>query len=90
MLDTATPDAVFLCVAPFAHGQPEREWIDRRIPFLVEKPLAIDWETAADVGQLVAASGLTTAVGYHWRYMDTVEEARERLSDNPARLVIGH
>jgi predicted dehydrogenase len=38
----------------------------------------------------VVGAGLTTAVGYHWRYLDTVEEARERLAERPARLVSGY
>ena len=28
-------------------------------------------------------------MGYHWRYLDTVDEARARLADNPAQLMTG-
>jgi predicted dehydrogenase len=31
-----------------------------------------------------------TAIGYHWRYLDIVEEAQEQLKRNPARLVTGY
>jgi predicted dehydrogenase len=30
---------------------------------------------------------VVTAVGYHWRHLDTLERARELLADRPARLV---
>ena len=90
MLDREHLDALFICVPPFAHGAPERDAIERGIPFLVEKPLARDAETAEEIGDQVAERDLVTAVGYHWHYMDTVEEARERLADNPARLALGY
>ncbi len=90
MLDREELDAVYICVPPFAHGEPEREVIERSLPFLVEKPLAIGLETAEDIARRVVEAGLVTAVGYHWRYMDTVEEARERLAANPARLALGY
>ena len=35
-------------------------------------------------------AGLVTAVGYHWRYLDTVDEARRLLRDNPAHLMSGY
>ena len=39
MLDEIKPDAVYICVPPFAHGEIESELVRRGIPFLVEKPL---------------------------------------------------
>lgn len=90
LLDDEELDAVYICVPPFAHGEPEDEALDRGLPFFVEKPVARDLETAEQIAERVEASGLVTAVGYHWRYMDTVEEAQERLADNPARLALGY
>ena len=90
MLDREAVDALYICVPPFAHGEPEREAIRRGLPFCVEKPIARDLETAEDIARRIEDAALTTAVGYHWRYMDTVEEARERLADNPARLALGY
>lgn len=90
MLDAEELDALYICVPPFAHGEPERDAVERGIPFLVEKPLALDADTAEEIARRVDAAGLVTAVGYHWRYMDTVEEAQERLAANPARLALGY
>ena len=90
MLDKEELDALYICVPPFAHGEPELAAIDRGLPFFVEKPLAVDAETADTIGARVADTGLITAVGYHWRYLDTTEEARELLERNPARLALGY
>jgi predicted dehydrogenase len=90
MLDRETLDALYICVPPFAHGPLEAAALERKLPFFVEKPLATDWETAAAIAQQVAAANLVTAVGYHWRYLDTVEEAQALLEERPARLALGY
>lgn len=89
MLDHEALDAVYLCVPPFAHGETELALVERGLPFFVEKPLAIDLETAERVSAAVDTAGLVTGVGYHWRYLDTTDEVRGLLADNPARLALG-
>lgn len=90
MLDREALDALYVCTPPFAHGEPEIEAARRRLPFFVEKPLSADAETAETIASAVATAGLVTAVGYHWRYLDTVEQARAILAQRPARLVTGY
>lgn len=90
MLDAVAADAVFICVPPFAHGAPERSAIRRGLPFFVEKPVALDMEVAEAIAAEVAERGLVTAVGYHWRYLDTVDEVQGILARTPARLVSGY
>jgi myo-inositol 2-dehydrogenase / D-chiro-inositol 1-dehydrogenase len=70
-------DAVWLCVPPFAHGDLELAVVRAGLPFFVEKPLAADLPVARRVAGAVAAAGLPTATGYHWRHLDTVERARQ-------------
>jgi myo-inositol 2-dehydrogenase / D-chiro-inositol 1-dehydrogenase len=82
-----SPDAVWLCVPPFAHGEPELAVLRAGLPFFVEKPLAADPATAETVAGAVAAAGVPTATGYHWRHLDTVERARAVLAGSPPRLV---
>lgn len=89
MLDAARPDAVYVCVPPFAHGRPERAVLARGLPLFVEKPLAADLATAEALAAEVEAAGVVTATGYHWRCLDTVAEARRLLADRPAALVHG-
>ena len=89
LLDATAPDAVYVCVPPFARGDPERMLIERGIPFFVEKPLGAGVEVAEELGAAIAARGLLTATGYHWRYHDGVQRARELLADAPVRLAVG-
>ena len=90
MLDREALDAAYICVPPFAHGAPEKAVIDAGLPFFVEKPLSLSIADAEATALAIEQSGLVTAVGYHWRYMDTVDEARRLLRDTPARLVTGY
>jgi predicted dehydrogenase len=90
MLDNERLDALYICVPPFAHGPLEIAALDRNLPFFVEKPLAANLHTAETIAQRVTEQDLVTAVGYHWRYLDTTEEAQALLSQNPARLALGY
>ena len=90
MLAGTALDAVYICVPPFAHGAPEHAAIAAGLPFFVEKPVALDLGTAEAIAAAVATAGLVTAVGYHWRYLDTVDEVRGLLAHNPARLMSGY
>jgi len=83
----ARPDAVWLCVPPFAHGDLETAVVGAGLPFFVEKPLAADLPTAGRVARAVASAGLPTATGYHWRHLDTVDRARAALEGRNVRLV---
>ena len=90
LLEGEALDAIYICVPPFGHGPPERAAIAAGVPFFVEKPLAADWDTPAALSDTVSEAGLVTPVGYHWRYLDTVERAAALLEDSPPRLVIGY
>ena len=81
------PDAVWLCVPPFAHGDLDLSLARAGMPFFVEKPLAADLRVAEQVAAAVAEAGLPTATGYHWRHLDTVGRARAALGDTAVRLV---
>jgi len=89
MLAAEALDAVYICVPPFAHGPAERACLARSLPFFVEKPLSLDLSLAEEIAAEVEATGLITAVGYHWRYLDTMDEARAHLAQNPAHLITG-
>lgn len=84
LLEAERIDAAWVCVAPAGHGAIERALVERGVPFFVEKPLSADRATAEDVGRRVAASGLITAVGYHWRALDALPELRARLAAGPS------
>ena len=89
MLAEVPLDAVYVCVPPGAHGPPERAALERGLGLFVEKPLDPDLATAEALAAEIAAAGVPTATGYHWRYLDTVEQAAELLADRPPRLLLG-
>ncbi|RBY82909.1 gfo/Idh/MocA family oxidoreductase [Geodermatophilus sp. TF02-6] len=89
LLDAEQLDALYVCVPPHAHGPVEEAAVDRGLPLFVEKPLGTDLAPAERLADRIDAAGLLTAVGYHWRYLDTLERARELLADRPARMVLG-
>jgi predicted dehydrogenase len=82
-------DAVYVCVPPFAHGPAELAIVEAGIPLFVEKPIAVNSDTAVDIASRIATGDLLTAVGHHWRYLEIVAQARELLAGRPVRLVTG-
>lgn len=90
LLEMSELDAIYICIPPFAHGAAERAVIAKGLPFFVEKPISLDLALAEALAKEIAAAGLVTAVGYHWRYIDTVDEARRLLQERPAQLVSGY
>ncbi|MFD0960755.1 Gfo/Idh/MocA family protein [Paenibacillus chungangensis] len=90
MLDDNKLDGVYICVPPMAHGDVERQLIERAIPFLVEKPLGIDRNTPAAISQAVKAKKLITSVGYHWRYSEATNVAKQLLADRTPGMALGY
>lgn len=89
LLDRADLQAVYISLPVFAHGEPEFGVIERGLPFLVEKPVAIDMPPAREIERRVREKGLITSVGYQLRYGATVDAAREVLAGRRIGLVNG-
>ena len=84
-----SPDAVYVCVPPHAHGAIEEQLLDAGIAMFVEKPLAMDLPTAERIPATARQAGVVTAVGHHWRYSPAVDLVRDLLAGRPVRLVTG-
>jgi predicted dehydrogenase len=80
MLQRPDLDAIYVSLPVFAHGAPEMAVIERGLPFLVEKPVALDLGTAKDILAAVRRAGVMTCVGYQLRYCGSTDAARECLS----------
>ena len=89
MLERTDLDAIYLSLPVFAHGQPELDVIDRGLPFLVEKPVAINMDIAHQVEEAVRKADLITCVGYQLRYLGATKFARQILTKNVASMGIG-
>lgn len=90
MLDKEELDAVYVCLPPFAHGDPEHAVIDRGLALFVEKPLSTDLDVARKIADSIAEKSLITCVGYNWRYMDSTDRAKEILAGRRPALAIGY
>lgn len=80
MLRDERLDAVYLCLPPFAHGEPEEAAIAAGLPLLVEKPVALDLAPAARVLARIRERGIVVATGYQLRYAPYTDRARELLA----------
>ncbi len=89
MFDKVKPDAVYVCVPPFAHGDIEEAAAERGIHLFIEKPVSIDRETCKRVSAAIRKSKVISSVGYCFRYNDTVEVARKMLKEKAISLVCG-
>ena len=89
MLDEAKPDAVYIMLPPFMHGEAEALVIERKLPFFVEKPVAIDMDTAKTIAEGVEKNNLITSVGYQARYRRSARRVRELLQDQKAVFLHG-
>jgi predicted dehydrogenase len=90
MLDSGKYDGVYICIPPMAHGDAEYKVIERGLPFLVEKPLGIDRTLPQEIAAKVKEKGIITSVGYHWRYSDATQKARELLADAKLGMALGY
>ncbi len=80
MLRDERLDAAYLCLPPFAHGDPEEAVIAAGVPLLVEKPVALDLAPAARIQARIHECGLLVATGYQLRYAPYADRARELLA----------
>ncbi|MGG4104450.1 Gfo/Idh/MocA family oxidoreductase [Paenibacillus lautus] len=90
MLDETKPDAVYICVPPFAHGEIESQLVQRGIPFLVEKPIGTNLATPRQILHGVKKAGLMTSAGYHFRYTDAATKAAELLEGRKIGMALGY
>jgi len=90
LYDRGRPDAIVICTPPFAHGDIEEEACKRGIPFFVEKPVAVNMETALGVLDAVDRSGVITQVGYMFRTSEALKQVRDMLSTRPVAIVQAH
>ena len=75
-----TLDAVVICVEPTAHTDIEERAIEMGLPFIVEKPMALDLEKAEKIAAMIKEKNLITSVGFQDRYLDLMEMVKEEIS----------
>ena len=78
-----TLDAVVIAIEPTAHDYVEEAAIDLGLPFLVEKPMAMDIAQAREIARRVEEKNLITSVGFQDRYLDLMEMLKEEVDRAP-------
>lgn len=80
MADKSGLDAVIICTPPATHFEIAKIFIDRGIPFICEKPLCIDVDTARALKQAVDAKGVVATMASKFRCVDDVARAKEMIA----------
>ena len=90
LVDDLKPDAAYVCVPPFRAVAIGQGLVDRRVPFLTEKPLAaLDAAGPERLADAIDNAALVVGVGYHLRGLAGLDEARERIAASAPLLVSG-
>lgn len=89
MLKGESLDACYVCVIPAAHGTIELDLAKARLPFYAEKPVHLDLKVCAKVIEELEKGGTVNGVGYHWRYIKTVQEIKKFTGKRRIMLVNG-
>jgi predicted dehydrogenase len=89
MLQEARPDALWICVAPHLQADVIGQAVEKRIPFFIEPPGAVDYAHAELYNRQIAVAKLVTTVGFMNHYADIVQEAREYVGTNTVPLALG-
>lgn len=90
LIQAEAPDALIICTPPFAHGEIEEAACAAKIPFFVEKPVAVNMELAKRVLRAVEQSGVATQVGYMFRFAAPIRKVRELLQKHPVAMIQAH
>lgn len=79
MLDAVRPDFAFVASPPALHEEHVRLCLERRIPVLCEKPLALSSAAAEDLGAHAEKHGVPLRIAHHLRFDPRFQQARTAL-----------
>lgn len=90
MIGDANLDAVYVAVPPFAHEKQEQTAVENGLHLFVEKPVALNMETARRNEAAIEKAGVISSVGFQDRYLDVTARMVEVLADNRPGLMMGY
>ncbi len=90
MLEKEKLDALYVAVPPIAHTDAEIIAAQQGIHLFIEKPIALTLEKAKEIASAIKSAGVISSVGYHFRYMDTTEEAQRIVEGKKIGMVLGY
>lgn len=80
MLDTASIDAVLVCVPSDLHLETVKRLVDAGMPALCEKPVGVTAAESREAAAMVAASGLPFQVGFWRRFVPALQALKRRIA----------
>jgi len=84
MLDKARPDAVYIALPPYAHADEVQQAARRGIHVFIEKPIALDMDTAWRMVEAAEQAGIVTQVDFQFRFGAAVEHVTRLISSGAA------
>lgn len=78
-------DLVYICLAPFAHGNEVELACERGVHFLIEKPIALTMEKARAMAEAVKKSGVKSQVGFMYRYGEAVQQLKAYMGETDGK-----
>jgi myo-inositol 2-dehydrogenase/D-chiro-inositol 1-dehydrogenase len=81
MLESASIDAVLVCVPSDQHLATVKRLVDAGMPTLCEKPVGVTAFEAREAAGLVAAAGLPFQVGFWRRFVPMLKDLRDRIAE---------
>jgi myo-inositol 2-dehydrogenase/D-chiro-inositol 1-dehydrogenase len=89
MISEEDLDAAFVCIPIRNHGDVEIQLAEAGIHPFIEKPIAIDMETATGIVDAIDGAGVISSVGYHWRYGEAADQALSHLEGRTVGMILG-
>ena len=80
MLDKAKPDGAIVAVPNQMHVAVGKACIARKVPIIIEKPIADDVASALDLVEAAEKAGVATMVGHHRRHNPIMRKAAEIIA----------
>ncbi|MFN8469972.1 MAG: Gfo/Idh/MocA family oxidoreductase [Caldilineaceae bacterium] len=84
LLDAEPLDAVFICLPPFAHTDEVARAAARGVHVFIEKPIALDSEQAWQMVAAAEAAGITTQVGFMFRFGGAIGRLKQMMASGEA------
>ncbi len=84
MLDETKPDALFVCVPPFAHNGEVETAAKRGVHLFLEKPLSLSLERSASMCTAAEKNKVITQVDFHHRFHPLVQRLKLELTGKSA------
>jgi len=84
MLERVRPDALYVCLPPFAHDGQVECAARHGVHCFLEKPIAASIEQGARMRDALTQAGLVSQVGYHLRHGSATQALKRALDDGTA------